>query len=77
MGKRKCPKCKRLPTYYTEFFKDHSIGYFTDIDGEVYGEQTVSMHPGDPYCVYAHCECGYKWKLKGISQITDVPGYYC
>ncbi len=71
MKKKKCPKCKGEIDCYTEWWKDHSIDFYTNVEGNL-GEGLLQQ-TGDPYCVEATCsKCGYKWRLRGVVQITDL-----
>lgn len=65
----KCSKCRSKNLYFTELWKDHSIE-FDIVDGKLEG---YSMEPGYPYKVEATCkECGHSWRLRGITQITEL-----
>lgn len=68
--KVKCPKCRSTrPESYTEMWTDHGIS-FDAMDG-VPSEEGW-MQEGNPSYVVAHCGCGHIWRLKGISQITEL-----
>jgi hypothetical protein len=64
----KCPKCGNRPIRYVEFWKDHTISFETD--GITL--EDPNCDPGDPYKVHAHCLCGHEWRLKKITQITEI-----
>jgi len=71
MKHRICPKCKSIPIYYTELWKNSTIE-FTVLESQIEEEGICS--PGQPYGVEAQCDCGHRWKLKKITQITDLKG---
>ena len=64
-----CPKCKSSDLILTELWKNHSIQWH--LNGETLGKGNAE--PGDPYRVEAFCnECNHEWRLRGVTQITDV-----
>ena len=65
----KCPKCRSIPESFMEFWKNHTIS-FGVTDGKV--DEMGYLDVGEPDYVEANCTCGHYWKLKGISQITEV-----
>lgn len=67
-----CPKCGHHPTSYTE-----ASEAFTTFQANDNGapETEGNHHHGLITGVTANCACGNRWRLRGITQITDVPGY--
>ena len=66
---KKCPKCKDTPYCLTELWNGHTIE-FTITDGEI--SQDGVQEVGFPCGVIANCKCGHFWRLRGITQITDI-----
>jgi hypothetical protein len=67
---RKCPKCRSVNLQLSEQWT-YSISWDQDQAGLM--SKTGDAEPGDPYCVEAKCKnCGHGWRLRGISQITDL-----
>lgn len=67
---RRCPKCSGKISAYTEVWSS-SIEFCVDNMGlpEIDG----TLLPGSPEYVIATCGiCGHKWRLKRVSQITDL-----
>lgn len=65
-----CPKCKSSDLTLTELWKNHSVQFYYK-NGEIVGKG--NLEPGDPYKVEAFCnDCSHEWRLKGITQISDV-----
>ena len=69
MKVRKCPKCKSTPESYTEMWTNHAINFDAKCGVP---DEIGYLSDGHPYCVYANCECGHSWRLRGVSQITDL-----
>ena len=68
---KKCPKCKKTPILYTEYWRDHSIEFEVNPDGTP--KEKGYMGSGqEPYCVLALCLCGYQWRLRNVYQISDL-----
>lgn len=65
-----CPKCGEMPTTLDEKWDGHSIQFQMSRDGVI--EADGELNPGDPTSVYALCNCGHEWKLKGVRQIDDL-----
>lgn len=68
--KIKCPKCGEMPTVLDERWNHHSIQFQLSRDGVV--DDEGELNPGDPSEVYAMCDCGHEWKLRGVRQIDDL-----
>jgi hypothetical protein len=68
----RCPKCSQRPIEYIEVWRGHSIRFGIDDSGAP--EERGNLHDGEPYSVEAECACGNRWKLKGVTQITDLEG---
>ena len=66
----RCPKCRSRPFQYIELWKDHSIEFQADENGNP--EAEGNLRTGDPYKVVAECSCGHIWTLKNITQISDI-----
>lgn len=65
-----CPKCKSTDLTLTELWKNHSI-QFQYRNGKIIYKG--NLEPGDPYKVEAFCnDCNHEWRLKKVTQITDV-----
>jgi hypothetical protein len=69
----KCPKCKKEPISYIELLNDFSTT-FDVYSGVLQYEGIHEM--GLPYCVYAECNCGHRWRLKSVSQINEIRNIY-
>ncbi|MDR2782553.1 MAG: hypothetical protein LBB48_01690 [Treponema sp.] len=70
MKKIKCSKCGGAPSFYKEIWSG-AVMMFDAETFESYGNEDY----GDPYCVQAICgKCGHIWRIRGITQITDIPG---
>jgi hypothetical protein len=69
-SKIKCGKCGEKPTTFNERWDAHTIQFCMDSTGAI--EEDGELEPGDPTSVYALCNCGHEWKLKGISQIDQL-----
>jgi hypothetical protein len=67
---RRCPECHSIPIRYTEFWRNHSISFDARPDGGA--EEIGVLNEGSPYCVLATCKCGNGWRLRGVTQITDL-----
>lgn len=68
-----CPKCKSSDLILTELWINHSIQWH--LNGETLGKGNAE--PGDPYKVKAFCnECNHEWRLRGVTQISDVFPYF-
>jgi hypothetical protein len=68
--KRKCPKCGSTPTSYLEMWTAHGIQF--DADDQGVPDAEGYMVDGNPDYVQANCDCGHSWRLRGISQITEL-----
>jgi hypothetical protein len=68
---RRCPKCNGQPSRFVEHWAGHSIVFDATADGAPEAEGHCDTN-SDPTHVEAICACGYRWKLKGVIQITDV-----
>ena len=61
-----CPKCRKPPSVYREFYS----GFFAAEEGS---RTAIGYHSeGMPCSVMAVCDCGHKWRLRGVRQITDL-----
>lgn len=69
----KCPKCKRVGvTRFDEIWPvASSIIPFESINGELVAHDHNSPDV-DPAAVVAICQCGHRWKLRGVTQITNI-----
>ena len=65
----KCPKCGKEPFALDEVWENHNI-QFAYADGKRGREGWLGE--GSPVAVVARCECGYAWRLRGITQITEL-----
>jgi hypothetical protein len=68
-----CPKCKSNgdKINLVEHWSDHVIEFEQNQDGTInpYGY----LRDGSPYKVVAECfNCRHRWRLRGISQITNL-----
>lgn len=66
----RCPACKSHPDRYVEMWTGHSIDFPSATSG--FPETTGYLSEGNPYKVFAVCNCGRKWTLRGVGQITDL-----
>jgi len=71
MKRIKCPCCRKVAKQLIEIWVNHTIYFDTDANGMWDGgEGFTSM--GNPAYVDALCECGHRWRLRGVKQIDDV-----
>ncbi len=67
----RCPKCGGLPGEYQEVWNGHGLSFDADAKGRP--EQVGYTYEGSPDHVLACCaKCGHGWRLKGVTQITEV-----
>jgi hypothetical protein len=59
-----------MPATLDERWDGHSIQFQMSCDGVI--DEDGELNPGDPTSVYAVCDCGHQWKLKGVRQIDDL-----
>jgi hypothetical protein len=64
-----CPKCRKEPIQLVEHWTGHIIE-FSVKNGMV--DQEGNKEMGDPDHVVAVCGCGHTWRVRGISQITEI-----
>ena len=66
----KCPKCRKRQV---RLLSEH---YATSYEFEVEGNQRqvngTGLESADITHVSAQCECGNIWRLRGITQVTDL-----
>jgi hypothetical protein len=69
-----CPKCRKSNLTLTEVWRGHSTE-FNYLNGKINNNRANEV--GNPYKVMATCnECNYYWKLKGVTQVTDLGSGY-
>lgn len=66
----RCPACGSFPNHYDEIWIGHSIQFAADLKGRPAKEGY--MGEGSPFKVIATCRCGRSWKLRGVTQITEL-----
>jgi hypothetical protein len=71
----KCPDCGNEPISYHEILDGFSTTFdvsprsgFLEVEG--YHEMGFPVH------VLAECDCGKTWRLRGVTQITEVKKVY-
>ena len=65
-----CPKCKGTDLHLKEVWTGHYVN-FDYKNGIILGKGNLEC--GDPYKVVAFCNnCYHEWRLKGITQISEV-----
>ena len=66
----KCPKCKQSPLLFREIWTSFGIEFYVADDGtaELEGCKT----DGVPDNVEAECNCGHCWRVRGVTQITEL-----
>lgn len=64
----RCPKCSCSPTSFIE------VGsHFTFFSAGPDWRDDEGVHePGEYTHVLARCECGHRWKLRGVKQIIGL-----
>ena len=68
--KIRCPKCGSRPDHYREFYSKMGTEFDARSDGT---PEPVGFHfEGLPRSVLAVCGQGHHWRLRGVSQITDL-----
>jgi hypothetical protein len=70
----RCRKCKAEgeDIVLREHWTDHVIEFDQNADGTVEAEGILLE--GSPNMVRAYCtKCQHRWKLRGITQITNLP----
>lgn len=66
----KCPKCRKTPEVLEEFGTIKHGSFFIN-NGKI---DWHSLTP-DTFCpteVFAKCSCSHRWKLKGVSSMSDI-----
>ena len=74
MKTRKCPKCRNNVMGYQEVF-EQVIDWDADQNGfpSMTDENCSAIESGgNPVCVFGWCLCGHKWRVRGVTQITDI-----
>ena len=67
----KCPKCKKRVNMFCEIWDGAQIEFTTSEDK--YFKPVGHLQTGDPSAVIGNCSnCGHSWKLRGVTQITDL-----
>lgn len=66
----KCPKCKKTPEILEEL-GTIKHGSFYIMDGKI-DWHTLCPDTFSPEEVFAICSCKHRWKLKGISSMSDI-----
>ena len=69
-SKIKCGECGKNPSVFNEHWDAHTIQFCMNSTGVI--EEDGELNPGEPTSVYAACDCGHEWKLKGITQIDQL-----
>lgn len=72
MRKIRCPKCRSMPDSFKEIWNYSGITWSVSSEGL---PEKVTGHDlgGDPAGVEATCgKCGHFWKIRNVSQITDL-----
>ena len=65
----RCPRCGAAPTQLVERWDGFTSSF--DYDGE--RRSVEGYHDeGAPTAVHAHCGCGHRWCIKGITQVTEL-----
>lgn len=67
---RRCPRCRNLPSVYIEMWAGHTIEFDADENGRP--EAEGYLREGEPHHVEARCRCGHMWRLRGVTQITEL-----
>jgi hypothetical protein len=71
-----CPKCKSNGTsiVLTEFWRDSLVEFDQQENGALPEEGVLKE--GNPYEVRGWClDCGKRWKLRGVMQVSQLAGY--
>lgn len=72
----RCPQCKAKGNSIVlrEQWRDHSIEFSQEDSGGISKEGILCE--GSPYQVRGWClDCGHKWTLRGVLQISSLDGY--
>lgn len=68
----KCSKCKSSPKAFVELWgAGNTIVFQCDENGEPQDEGDLCIDSA-PYGVEERCICGHQWRLRGVSQITEL-----
>lgn len=72
----KCPKCKSEGSniVLVEIWDGAALIFNQRDDGLIETEGWTS-NKSNPTSVNGNCKCGHKWKIRGVTQIIDIPGY--
>jgi hypothetical protein len=66
----RCPKCRKAPRQIVEYIVGASVFDVLE-DGAVRDGEGIH-EPGGYFKVEAKCGCGHRWRLKGVTQVTDL-----
>ena len=69
--KPRCPKCHSIPHEFREVWSGQGLSFHSDAEGKPTYEGYRTE--GTPTDVIASClTCGNTWRLRGITQISEV-----
>ena len=69
MRKIKCGKCNQKITLIREDWLT-SIEFEVGINGDV--DRVGEINPDGPTKVFAVCDCGHQWKLRGVDSVDQL-----
>lgn len=70
----RCPKCRRTdPIQLVEEWTGHTLAFDQLPDGSI--DPVGYTGEGRPCAVYGRCGCGHCWKIRGATQIINLPGH--
>ncbi len=69
----RCPRCRKPPVRYVEWWDGFTMSFDTRAGVP---ESEGYKHDGYPSGkVVAECACGHEWRVRGVSQVTQLAGY--
>lgn len=69
----KCPKCGNKKRFnFIEMWAGRSV--IVEYEAGLY-QKAWEAGTGDPTHVIAVCSCKHRWKLRGVNQLWDLPGF--
>ena len=68
---RKCPKCRGIPSYYTEIW-DKALGFKSDENGFPEKEGSPGGYGSSDQVIATCGQCGNNWRLTKIRDMDDL-----
>lgn len=68
----RCPKCRQPPRRFIELWNRSQSTIEFSLVGGVLKPDMHNPPDVEPTGVEAECECGHRWRLRGMVQITSL-----